>query len=501
MEVTDAAETEEFFHHQLEAGNWIGFIYQKLKEPRSYDYKKVNPRNKRYNERLRMPQFPFTAEQRESVITFVLGLVAEPPRDKYLYKPSQRDAALIAGKKVLEKYNCGGCHVLETEKWKISYSPGDFGKQGTGSTYPFLLPHYNPTELANQGTLDNRNQLHSTVSGMPANAAADGKPIVIDESDGTALDNESPYDPAAVKFAVDLYRPALIDGGPYITGQNAVMIANRSTEDRFPATGGVLARYLIPRVTQYEKQSNPNASGAEAFGWVPPPLVREGSKVQPNWLHDFLLDPYPIRPAVFLRMPRFNMTSGEATDLVNYFAARDSVKYPYEMTPTRQDSQLSLKEQEYRILTGTADLKDPERSLRFDHAMRVVTNNNYCVKCHRVGDFVPQGSQRAQAPNLAEVYRRLRPEYTRNWIANPKMILPYTSMPVNIPYDEAAPYHGGISQELFRGNAEDQLEGLVDLLTNFDQYAKTNTSISSLVPPAAPPAAEAKPEEKKKEEK
>jgi hypothetical protein len=81
------------------------------------------------------------------------------------------------------------------------------------------------------------------------------------------------------------------------------------------------------------------------------------------------------------------------------------------------------------------------------------------------------------------------------------MILPYTSMPVNVPYDGAAPYHGGISQDLFRGNAEDQLEGLVDLLTNFDQYAKTNTSISSLVPPAAPPTAEAKPEEKKKEEK
>ena len=78
------------------------------------------------------------------------------------------------------------------------------------------------------------------------------------------------------------------------------------------------------------------------------------------------------------------------------------------------------------------------------------------------------------------------------------MILLYTSMPVNIPYDAAAPHHGGINQELFRGTAEEQLEGLVDLLTNFDQYAKTNTKISSLVPAAAP-AVEAKPEEKKEE--
>ncbi len=494
-EATAAAETDEFFHHQLEAGNRIGFIYQKLAEPRSYDYKKVNPRNKRFNERLRMPQFPFTAEQRESVITFVLGLVAEPPRDKYLYKPSARDAALIAGRKVLEKYNCGGCHVLETEKWKLSYAPEDFDKQGTGKTFPFLLPHYTPTELAAQGTPDHRNQLHSTISGLPANAAPDGRPIVIDESDGTALENDSPYDPTAVKYALDLYRPALIGGGPYITGQNALQIASRNVEERYPATGGVLARYLIPRVTQSEKLANNPNKGAEAWGWVPPPLVGEGTKVQPNWLHDFLLQPYPIRPAVFLRMPKFNMTSAEATDLVNYFAARDNVKYPYEWTPTRQDSQLASKEQEYRGQVPPAEIKDPARSVRFDHAMRIVTTT--CVKCHHVADFMQVGGKQALAPNLADVYRRLRPEYTRNWIANPKMILPYTAMPVNIPYDASAPHHGGMDQSLFHGTAEEQLEGLVDLLTNFDQYAKTNTQIRSLVPPATtPPAAEAKPEEK-----
>jgi len=248
------------------------------------------------------------------------------------------------------------------------------------------------------------------------------------------------------------------------------------------------------------------STGPTVIAWVgtsvmfPPPLVREGDKVQPNWLHDFLLEPYPIRPAAFLRMPKFNMTSAEATDLVNYFAAHDNARYPYELAETKQASKLDRKEQEYRKLAPDAEAADPARSVRFDHAMRVVTNNNYCVKCHAVADFVPQGSARALAPNLADVYRRLRPEYTRDWIANPKMILPYTSMPVNIPYDAAAPHHGGISQELFRGTAEEQVEGLVDLLTNFDQYAKSNTKVNSLVPSApAAAAAETKPEEKKEE--
>lgn len=493
---TEAAETDEFFHHQLEAGNRIGFIYQKLQEPRSYDYKKTH--NKRYNERLRMPQFPFTAEQREAVITFVLGLVAEPPREKYLYKPSAKDAALIAGKKVLEKYNCGGCHVLETEKWKISYSPGDFGKQGTNATYPFLSPHFSPTDLTTQAKPDGRNELHSVLSGMPA-YSPDGLPRVVDEADDSAVTNEDAYDPKAIKIGLDLYRPSIIDGGSYMTGQNPLSIPNRVIDERYPATGGVLARYLIPRVTQYEKQFNPNASGAEAFGWVPPPLVGEGAKVNPNWLHEFLLEPYPIRPAVFLRMPKFNMTSGEATDLVNYFSARDNAKYPYELTESRQDTQLVRKEQEYRNAAPAAEVA-PGRSLRFDDAMRIVTNSNYCVKCHAVADFVPQGNARALAPNLGEVYRRLRPEYTRDWIANPKMILPYTSMPVNIPYDASAPHHGGISQDLFRGSAEEQLDGLVDLLTNFDLYAKSNTNVKSLVPPSPGAAANPK-EEKVKEEK
>ena len=498
VEATEAGETDEYFHHQLEAGNRIGFIYQKLKEPRSYDYRKTG--NKRYNERLRMPQFPFSAEDREAVITFVLGLVAEPPRDKYLYQPSERDAALIAGKKVLEKYNCGGCHLLETEKWKISYLAGEFGPQASNSTFPFLLPHNSPTELAAQGTPDHRNELHSILRGMSANAAPDGKPIVIDESDGTALENDSPYDPSAVKYALDLFQPTVVDGGTYITGQNALMIANRSIDERYPATGGVLARYLVPRVTQIEKQSNPNASGAEAWAWVPPPLTHEGTKVQPNWLHDFLLEPYPIRPAVFLRMPKFNMTSAEATALVNYFAAHDNPKYPYQLAESGQDSKLARAEEEYRKLVPPKEIKDPGRSVRLDHAMRIVTNNNFCVKCHKVGDFVPQGGPRALAPNLADAYRRLRPDYMRDWIANPKMILPYTSMPVNIPYSDSAPYHLGISQDLFRGNAEDQLQGLVDLLANFDDYARSNTNISKLVPAAAPAegtpesAAETKPE-------
>ena len=68
--------------------------------------------------------------------------------------------------------------------------------------------------------------------------------------------------------------------------------------------------------------------------------MNEGNKVQTQWLHDFLLNPYPIRPAVVLRMPRFNMSSEEASQLANYFAAVDDAQYPVPGRPSHR-SQLS----------------------------------------------------------------------------------------------------------------------------------------------------------------
>ena len=61
--------------------------------------------------------------------------------------------------------------------------------------------------------------------------------------------------------------------------------------------------------------------------------INEGRKVQTDWLHDFLLDPYLIRPAVVLRMPKFNMSTGEATALANYFAAVDNVELSVSVRP------------------------------------------------------------------------------------------------------------------------------------------------------------------------
>ncbi len=97
---------ERLFHHRR-----AGFLWQKLRQPRSFDYKTIE--TKGYDERLRMPKFPFTESDIEAIATFILGLVAEPPAERYVYTPQGPAKDRIEGEFLLEKYNCLGCHMVE----------------------------------------------------------------------------------------------------------------------------------------------------------------------------------------------------------------------------------------------------------------------------------------------------------------------------------------------------------------------------------------------------
>jgi hypothetical protein len=170
---------------------------------------------------------------------------------------------------------------------------------------------------------------------------------------------------------------------------------------------------------------------------------------------------------------------------VNYFAAKDSATYPYEYSNATQAERLDRTDDEYQEkLAADEQSESPRGETRFDHAMNIVTSSDYCVQCHIVGDFVPKTSERAMAPDLSLVHHRMRPDYLRRWLANPKQVLPYTPMPVNIKYSADAPHLGGVSQSLYHGTSIEQLDGLVDLLMNYPRYAKRRAPVAGLVQPA-----------------
>lgn len=425
-----------------------GFLWQKLRQPRSFDYGTADM--KPLDGQLLMGQFALSDAQREAIITFVLGLLAEPPPAARLPQPDARRRAIVEGRKVLDKYACPACHTMELERWTIEYDPAKFPGPPTGLEYPFLRPQVPATILADSLKTDLRGLARAELVGMPQYDAR-GRPEETEDDEGN---------PA---YAFLLWEPAAIAGKVWPPGSAGVVVAQKQIVRRRPPWGGEFARLLYPVVLSEARSAGSSASVLEAWGWVPPPLVHEGSAVQPAWLHDYLLAPYTIRPAAVLRMPRYNLSAGEAAKLVDYFAARSGADFPYASDP--------------RSRPVRPEPLDPARAARHQQALRLVTDRTtYCAKCHLVGDWGPEGQNvTVLAPNLQHVARRLRPEYVRRWLANPRAVLPYTAMPVNFPLDKQ------MGQELLPGSSPEQLDAVLDLLLDYEGYLRSRISIRAMV--------------------
>jgi cytochrome c2 len=484
-----------------------GFLWNKLSRPRSYDYMKSE---KPHKDRLRMPKFTFAQDDKkqeetiEAVMTFVLGLVSDPPPGQYVYKPDARQEKIIAGRKLLEKYNCGGCHTLGLERLDLVFKPGTDELQIPSADhqfFPFQEVSAKPEQAAASTKTDRSGRERATLLGMFSRDKETGKIAVYNE------DDELVEDPATVpagtkfKYNFNLYEPAIVDGKAVpVTPRSFIltdaMMAKKGPGEKtvryWPAQGGDLTKILFPVVLKdaVTKPGNP----AEAYGWLPPPLFNEGRKVQTKWLHDFLLDPKPIRPAAVLRMPKFNMSSAEAQTFAEYFAAADNAAYPYEVNPQQSEAYLAEAAKAY-----------PQR---MDVAMKIITSSSGCVKCHVIGDYSPGGDPKALGPQLSEVHQRLRPDYVKSWIANPHSHLPYTAMLRVIeatkpsaagafdPNATKLEKKPGESDEDFAKRqdaaklqeAELQLQAVTDYFTNFDRILKDHYQFSKEVPPPMPGA-------------
>lgn len=147
---------------------------------------------------------------------------------------------------------------------------------------------------------------------------------------------------------------------------------------------------------------------------LPPPLIGEGARVDPQWLQRFLANPAMsetdtnrdgVRQYLKARMPTFYFSDGEIRKLIRFFAAMSAQAQPY----------IPLK---------MASLTDQERTM----ARQLFSSEGApCLKCHATGD--PKHDQRATAPNFLLAKERLKPGWTERWIVHPEMIAPGTAMP------------------------------------------------------------------------
>jgi len=173
---------------------------------------------------------------------------------------------------------------------------------------------------------------------------------------------------------------------------------------------------------------------------LPPNLYGEGNRVRPEWLFQFLKNPYlhqkdGVRPAVIQRMPMFRLSDDEAAALVDYFLAlagrkdrleTDVEDEPLDDTPYPAPVVIKLKEKD-------ADGKEIERELTLRSLREEAAaffDKAGCVKCH-----LPKGApgtetgEGASAPPFTLAGARLQRGWMFDLLHNPQNQIQGTKMP------------------------------------------------------------------------
>jgi cytochrome c2 len=545
---------ERFYLDALEHHSREGFLNQKLREPRSYDYDRMRP----WFDRLRMPQFRFArkvkplegetqeqaddrteAEAREAVMTFILGLVAEPVPLQYVNDPRPDKLAEAKGKHVLEKYNCAGCHQIRPGIYEFKSSPALSEQLEERFKEVAADESYQNDNFRADG--DPSFQAHNAWVGLPQ-----PQPDRLTLHGLLTKEDEETMNirlTDALRFTNPQKEARDIPAASFV-GMPAKELTSRADPH-----GGTLVELLVPYLI--ERKPSPNLDdNPKARSGLPPPLNREGEKVQTEWLYQFLRDPYAIRKVTILRMPKFNMSPDEAMTLVNYFAAVDRLRNPgigltapYAAIPEQNEDYLTRQSERYAQKLGPAQLdqradkqgltqtwdrllqeqvaelqqavqaadkqvadakgddkKDAEKrrdALREqlnklsaygkqkdnayvqerkkdwrEHeayatdAYRLLANANLCLKCHQVGTIE---ANQPIGPTLTLTAQRLRPEWTRLWIASPQRLLIYPEgshpMPQNFPRTKTE------YQDIFAGTPIQQATAVRDVLMNYAKVA------------------------------
>ncbi len=183
---------------------------------------------------------------------------------------------------------------------------------------------------------------------------------------------------------------------------------------------------------------------------LPPKLLTEGARVDPEWLRRFLSNPAlsdsdsnrnGVRPYLKVRMPTFSFSDNELRVLVRFFQALSQQPLPY------------IPEQ---VPTLTAKETDMARSLFSSTAAP-------CLKCHATGDA--QHDKVATAPNFLLAKQRLKPDWVERWIVDPQAISPGTSMPSGLFRREKNQWiFAGPTPPSFQGYDRDHTKLLVDYI-------------------------------------
>jgi cbb3-type cytochrome oxidase cytochrome c subunit len=375
---------EKFFAEELHHRQRDGFLNQKLREPRSYDYH----RQRVWDDRLRMPQFKFAhvtkredesdeeyaarrdkeeAEAREAVMTFILGLVAEPVPAQYVNHPDADRLAEAKGRKLVEQLNCVGCHQVRPGVYEFRPTPEQLARLQDVYSHQDLASDFGAGKDAGHAFL-----VHNSWQG--AAPPWPDRLLVY----GIGYHREQPDEPAKVRLTEALRFPGPDKQEHSIPAGKTTVPLPDELLTRSDPFGGAFAQIMIPYLnkkdgTQFKIDDPATGESENARSVLPPQLFREGERTQPEWLFQFLRDPGVIRPQSYmlLRMPKFNISDDEARTLVNYFSGHDrtnnpgiGLTYPYLTVSERNEEYWRERNEEYKNRLGADRLKKRAEQLQ-----------------------------------------------------------------------------------------------------------------------------------------
>ena len=376
-----------------------------------------------------MPNLRLSPEDAEDIATYLISQKKQEPSSyadaSFMDDPSLKEE----GKKWVRFYGCGGCHEVAGME--------DEGRIGTELTFEGSKPI---------------ERLDFALSTEPAQRGGKDSEPIKDKEDLARLPDgpaEKPWYDHKGFFEHKLAEPNVYDLGKekgdteklrmpnvHLTKEEVLGLTTflmGSQETSLPGTyqykpgdarhdiqegWWVVVKYncmachqimpgqrtILMTLPQYQ----------DAQEQLPPKLLTEGARVDPEWLRKFLSNPSlsttdtnrnGVRPYLKVRMPTFSFSDNELRKLVRFFEALSQQPLPY------------IPEQ---VPTLTAKETDMARSLFSSTAAP-------CLKCHATGD--PAHDKIATAPNFLLAKERLKPDWVERWITDPQAVSPGTSMP------------------------------------------------------------------------
>lgn len=383
------------------------WLYYWVKGPR--DYSPVS----------RMPSLRLSDDEAHAIVSFLLTLGQKQPTDGLDARLHQAET-IAKGKVLVRKYGCFGCHDIpgmETES-RIGVELSTFGSKpieelffGNHTDIPETWDEWTLNKLKTPRTYETE-RIEQLMPQFDL-AETDIKSLRVFLASRT----DSKY-PQRFRVAADIRGQRQIAGRRLVARYNCVGCHIIEGEG-----GAIRARY----------QEMPTMA--------PPILNGEGSKVQADWLFNFVKQPVPIRPWLKVRMPTFGLSDVEANTVVQYFEAVDNKQVPFVHI---DDAQIA-----------------PENIL----AAQKLTTPDYfnCFSCHQQGDHKPEGPPEGWAPDLGMAHERLNPDWVVRWLHNPQAVQPGTKMPSFYEQGADGKAAGG-PDDVLGGDNERQIEALRDYL-------------------------------------